>query len=128
VVTVRLRALSCLLLLPFVVGCGITQTPAAGTELTIRAVNSDVGRSEFHLNCEPPGGDVPNPEDACAALAKTPELVTRPEPFVCARGRFSWWDVTISGNLGDKPIDTKFSTCWTEQMATLGRLGLLRGL
>ena len=47
-----------------------------------------------------------------------------PKPFVCAGGTFSWWDVTISGRLNGKPIHRAFSTCWTPQMATLGRLGM----
>jgi hypothetical protein len=84
-------------------GCGSSQGSAPATELTIRAVNSDVGRSEFHLTCEPPGGDLPDPVRACAALAKEPELVTAPKRFVCAGGMFSWWDVTI---LAGKPIHT----------------------
>ena len=100
--------------------------PASGsdTQLTIRAVNSSVGRSEFHLSCEPPGGDLPDPARACAALTKDPGLVTKPKPFTCAGGTFSWWDVEITGQLSGKPLDTKFSTCWTIQMATLERFGM----
>jgi hypothetical protein len=51
-------------------------------------------------------------------------LVTQPKPFVCHGGPFSWWDVTISGRLDGKQIHRAFSTCWTPQMATLGRLGM----
>jgi hypothetical protein len=100
------------------------QKPAARTELTIRAVNTTVGRTEFHLSCKPPGGDLPDPTRACAALAKSPELVTQPKAFICAGGTFSWWDVTIRGWLDGEAIDKKFSTCWTPQMETLGRFGM----
>jgi hypothetical protein len=90
----------------------------------MRAINRDVGRSVFHLDCEPAGGDLPDPARACAALATTPALVTKPEPFICAGGTTSWWDVTISGQLNGKAIDRAFSTCWTPQMATLGHFGM----
>jgi hypothetical protein len=88
------------------------------------AVNSYVGRSVFHLDCTPAGGDLPDPARACAALAHSPQLISEPKPFVCGGGTFSWWDVTISGRLNDKPIRRTFSTCWTPQMATLGRFGM----
>ena len=74
------------------------------------AVNSFVGRSLFHLDCAPVGGDLPNPARACAALTKKPQLVTKPKPFLCAGGTFSWWDITISGRLNGKPIHRAFST------------------
>ena len=123
--TVRRCALLVLLLIALLTGCGKEHGPSAGgTDLTIRAVNSSVGRSEFHLSCEPPGGDLPDPARSCAALAKDPKLVTKPEPFTCAGGMFSGWDVEITGRLSGKPIDTEFSTCWTIQMATLERFGM----
>jgi hypothetical protein len=39
-------------------------------------------------------------------------------------GPFSWWDVQIDGRLDGTSVHRSFSTCWTPQMATLGRLGL----
>lgn len=123
--TVRRRALLFVLLPALLTGCGSAHGPSSGaTDLTIRAVNTSVGRSEFRLTCEPPGGDLPDPARACAALAKDPTLVTRPDPFTCAGGTFSWWDVEITGRLSGKPIATEFSTCWTIQMATLERFGM----
>ncbi len=117
----------CLLLIPSLVGCGSGQGASQkgpATQLTMRAVNSSVGRAVFHLDCEPPGGDLPDPAKACAALAASPDLVTSPKPFTCLGGTFPWWDVTISGRLNGKAIDRAFSTCWTPQMATLGRFGM----
>lgn len=102
----------------FVTGCGGGHPPQ--TELSILAINTSVGRAVFHLDCNPPGGDLANPPEACAALAKDPQLVTDPTPFRCRGGPVSWWDVTISGRLNAKPVHRTFSTCWTPQMATLG--------
>ena len=126
VIDLRLAALLCLLLIPPLAGCGSSQLGdrAPETQLTMRAVNTSVGRSVFHLDCEPARGDLPDPARACAALSKAPDLVTSPKPFVCAGGTFSWWDIVISGRLNGKEIDRDFSTCWTPQMETLGRFGM----
>ena len=51
---------------------------APATHLTILAVNPHVARAEFHVSCEPAGGEVPSRADARAALATAPELVTSP--------------------------------------------------
>jgi hypothetical protein len=104
------------------VGCGSEARPE--TQLTMLAINTSVGRAEFHLDCAPPGGDLPDARRACAALKKQPQLVTNPKPFTCAGGTFSWWDITISGRLNGTTVRRTFSTCWTPQMATIGRLGL----
>jgi hypothetical protein len=96
----------------------------AKTKLTVVALNSWVGRAVFHLDCGPAGGDIPSPARACAALARAPRLVTNPRPFTCLGGTSSWWEVAISGRLNGKPIRRSFSTCWTPQMTTIGRLGL----
>jgi hypothetical protein len=94
------------------------------TKLTLVALNSWVGRAVFHLDCGPAGGDIPRPARACLALAHTPQLVTSPKPFTCMGGTSSWWDVAISGRFNGKQITRAFSTCWTPQMTTIGRLGL----
>ena len=75
-VIMRISALLFALLVPAFAGCGSMPASGSDTQLTIRAVNSSVGRSEFHLSCEPPGGDLPDPARACAALTKDPGLVT----------------------------------------------------
>ena len=98
------------------------------TDIAILAVNPNVGRAAFHLRCGPAGGDVADPARACAALAASPRLITKPKPFVCWGGPASWWDVTFSGRLDGRPVRRHFSTCWTPQMRTLGRLGIAQGL
>jgi hypothetical protein len=82
------------------------------------------GYAVFRIRCAPAGGDLPHPARACANLAADPQLITNPKPFVCAGGTFSWWDVTIRGRMNGKQIQRVFSTCWTPQMATLGRLDM----
>lgn len=104
-------------------GCGRAEAKPH-TQLTVVALNPSVGRAVFRIDCGPAGGDVPHASKACAALEARPSLATRPKPFVCAGGSFSWWDVTISGRLDGQSIRRSFSTCWTPQMATIGRLGL----
>ena len=104
-------------------GCGSTPTKQ-GTALTIRAVNTSVGRAVFHLGCAPARGDLPDNASACAALASAPSLVTAPKPFICVGGTSSWWDLTISGHVDGRPVHQTVSTCWTPQMAMIDRLGL----
>lgn len=118
--------LLCVLSVMCLTSCGATQRPSGGggTELTIRSVNSEVGRAEFHLTCDPPGGDLPHAVQSCAALSKSPELVKHPKRLICAGGTFSWWDIEIRGELDGEPISTDTSTCWTTQMELLGTLGL----
>lgn len=114
------------------IGTGPSSGPAAGasaqgyakTKLTLVALNTWVGRAVFHLDCAPAGGDIPSPAKACAALAHAPRLITNPRPFTCLGGTTSWWDVAISGRLNGRPIRRSFSTCWTPQMTTIGRLGI----
>src|ERR1041385_4685484 len=110
------------LVLALAAGCSSVPTPK--TSLTLLAVNTSIGRAVFHLDCAPVGGDVSHAAHACAAIAANPALVTRPKAFVCAGGTFSWWDGTISGRFDGRALRRSFSTCWTPQMATLGKLGL----
>jgi hypothetical protein len=119
-----IRAALVIALVVAVAGCGGGRRAASGTELTLLALNATVGRAVFHLECGPAGGDLPNPARACAALARHPQLVTGPKPFVCIGGTFSWWEITISGRLDGAPVRRGLSTCWTPQMATLERLGI----
>jgi hypothetical protein len=116
-------AVLCLVVVALAAGCGGGGSSSA-TDLTMVALNSNVGRAVFHIDCAPTGGDLPDPAAACAALAAAPKLVTKPKPFVCLGGTTSWWDVTITGRLNGTPVHRAFSTCWTTQMATLGRFDM----
>lgn len=85
------------------------------TSLTFSAV-SDFGRHAFvfHLSCHPPGGDLPQPARACAAIAAKPSLITRPKPFSCWG---TWWTFSIIGRLHGRPVHVKVGSCPSRQMA-----------
>jgi hypothetical protein len=121
------RVMLALFVLAAVTGCGSGKN-LAGTKLTLRAINPNVGLAVFHLDCGPTGGDVSDPAAACGALGHDPKLVTSPQPFTCLGGPTSWFDVTLSGRLAGKPLHRTFSTCWTPQMTTLGKLGFASSL
>lgn len=112
------------MLLALLLGGCARDEPTSDTRLAVVALNASVGRAVFHLACSPKGGDFPNAVKACELLETRPELVTKPKPFVCIGGTFSWWDVTVTGLLEGKSIRRSFSTCWTPQMETLGQFGL----
>lgn len=120
------RVTVALLAVAVLAGCGGRAHGQAATRLTILAVDPNVGRAVFHLSCAPAGGDVPAPARACAALERTPGLVRRPVPFVCHGP--AWWDLTISGRLDGHPLSRHVGTCWTPQMALIGRLGIAPSL
>jgi hypothetical protein len=96
------------------------------TSLTLVATNPYVGRATFALECDPPGGDVPRPADACRGLARDPEVLLRPERFVCFGGLFSWWTLRITGRHDGAPVDIRIHTCWTSQMELIRVLGIGR--
>lgn len=98
------------------------------TSLTLEADNPQVGHAAFRLECDPPGGDVPDAAAACAALARNPKLLTDPKPFVCWGGTSSWWEIAISGRLAGEPVEVRTRTCWTAQMALIRALGIAREL
>lgn len=104
-------------------GCE-SQRAVPSTDLSFSAVNPNVGRAAFHLTCDPDGGDLGNASRACSSVRADPSLVTNPKPFTCYGGTFSWWDVTITGRLSGRQIHSHTSTCWTEQMALIRRLGI----
>jgi hypothetical protein len=117
----HVAAFCLLVLLAPLAGCGGSSRPE--TALTILAVNGSVGRAVFHVECRPTGGDLPDNASACRALTSTPTLVTAPKPFVCPAMP---WQVAVSGRLSGRRISRKFVTCWTPQMAMIGRLGIGR--
>ena len=115
------------LLLLVAAGCGSGMN-LAGTKLKVTAINPYVGLAVFHLDCSPSNGDVSDPAAACSALAHDPKLVTSPQPIDCSGTATSSFNLTISGRLAGKPVHRNFFTCWTPQMATLGKLGLADSL
>ncbi len=119
-----------LLLAALAAGCG--SSGGLPTHLTLSALNPNVGEAVFHVDCGGRGVAQPaaakSTTTACDALRSNPSLITAPQPYTCLGGPSSWFDVTISGRLAGKPVFQKFSTCWTPQMPTLGKLGLFKSL
>lgn len=101
---------------------------SSSTSLTLVAKNSFVGTATFRLECDPPGGDIPQAARACARLAQSPSALLRPEPFTCFGGTFSWWDITITGRYAGDPVNVRTSMCWTPQMELIRFLGIAREL
>jgi hypothetical protein len=104
-----------------VAGCGDV---APSTSLRLVATNPSVGRATFTIECDPAGGDVPQPAAVCARLAGNPQALHDPEPFTCFGGTFSWWAITITGRYDGKPVEVRTSTCWTPQMELIRVLGI----
>jgi hypothetical protein len=102
-------------------GCG---DDAPSTSLRLVATNASVGRATFTIECDPAGGDVPQPAAVCARLAGNPQALHHPEPFICFGGTFSWWALEITGRYRGKPVEVRTSTCWTPQMPLIRLLGI----
>jgi hypothetical protein len=66
------------------------------------------GPGVFHLNCDPPGGDVPNPAAACAAIAAQPDTITKPEVGGCLA---PWRTLEIRGRMNGKPVNGFVAAC-----------------
>lgn len=94
---------------------------AVPANLTLVAANQFGARAVFHLTCDPARGNVPHPDEACAAIAAQPSLVTKPKGFSCFA---TAWDFTILGRMNGKPVHTKVVSCWTPQMPLINALGL----
>ena len=93
------------------VATGCDDAPA--TKLRINVDGSAVFGGEYWLECEPPGGTLPDPEAVCANLAERADAVRRPRP--CNGAQWSWWHVEIRGRLEGRPIDVGLDTCWSPQ-------------
>lgn len=119
-------AAAALALLVALAGCRHDESPS--TSLTVVATNPYVGRATFELTCDPPGGDVPRPTDACERLARNPQTLLRPKPFVCFGGFSSWWTLRVTGRYDGDPVEVRTATCWTSQMELIGVLGIARVL
>jgi len=90
--------------------------------LTVLAVRDNGGRALFHLRCDPAGGDVADPAEACAAIAAQPSLVTDPKPFYDGGNNGAYF--TITGRLNGKSVHFRGESDWTPQMQLIDKLGL----
>lgn len=84
-----------------------TGAPVSGpTELTITVRESrDAEPMTWTLTCDPPGGDHPNPEAACAALAKAKNPFSPvPKDMACAEIFGGEQTATIEGTWQGKRV------------------------
>ena len=111
-------------------GCGDEPGPdrVAGsptTELQVQVV-PDAGATprSWTLTCEPAGGDHPDPEAACADLARSPEpFATVPPDAVCTELYGGPQTAVVRGTSGGRAVELELSRtdgCRTEQWDRLG--------
>jgi hypothetical protein len=79
------------------------------------------GRGVFHLNCNPPGGNLPDPAAACALIAGQSTAITRPKFSSCLEPN----EVTFVGRLNGKPVESTITTCWASQARLIRNLGVI---
>jgi len=108
---------------------GLGSVAPVPANLTVLAVAEDSGalgpkggRALFHLRCDPAGGNVAQPAQACAAIAAQPSLVTNPKPFYDFGPNTVYF--TITGRLNGRPVHYSGESSWTPQMALIHKLGL----
>lgn len=83
---------------------------AGATELRISVVAGEgAERTTYTLTCDPPGGDHPNPEAACAALAEaTDPFAPVPKDRMCTQQYGGPQTATISGTYQGNMIMASF--------------------
>lgn len=87
-------------------------TSGTGTALTIEVSPGDGARtSTYDLRCDPPGGDHPQPEQACDAIAAAGVDVFDPVPSdqSCTQVFGGPQTATITGTYAGRTVDATFS-------------------
>ena len=91
---------------------GDSPKKAAGTSLTIEVV-ADEGAAPrtYELTCDPAGGDHPQAEQGCAALAQAGAEVLDPVPAdqSCTTIYGGPQTATVNGTYGGKDVDATFN-------------------
>ena len=93
-------------------GGGATDAPASKTSLTI-TVTPDEGAAPktYQLTCDPAGGDHPQPEQACEAIAAAGTSVFEPvsSDQACTQVFGGPQQATVKGTYDGKDVDASFS-------------------
>jgi hypothetical protein len=84
--------------------------PASALRITYSKPREGFGPERYSLRCDPASGTLPNPRAACAAIAKTPELVLAGpgRNHSCPEGVSS---VSVRGDYRGQSVDVDFSPC-----------------
>ena len=99
---------------------------AATTSLTIKVAASEgADPKTYTLTCDPAGGDHPQPQQACDAIAKAGASVFEPVPSdtTCTTVFGGPEKATITGTYQGKDVDASFSRqngCETDRWEKLG--------
>lgn len=100
---------------------GDDTTAGTGTELVIdvaiapdgeqELVDEDFQTGTWTLTCDPPGGDHPDPEEACAVLAEEAPDIFEPVPAdqVCTQIYGGPQLATVTGQFEGQEVDAAFS-------------------
>lgn len=113
-----------------------TPTPStAATELEITVDQGDGRSVTYTLTCDPPGGDHPDPEGACAALAALPEpFAPVPAGMMCTQEYGGPQTATVRGTYRSEPVEavlTRTDGCeisrWQSHVVVLGERGAATG-
>jgi hypothetical protein len=105
----------------------VTAEPAAGTELAVEVVAEPGAEPRsWTLTCEPPGGDHPDPDAACAALTRSPDaLAPLPADVVCTEVYGGPQTAVVRGTSQGREVALELSRtdgCRTDQWDRLGAL------
>ena len=101
-----------------------------GTDLTIVFNDGSGTTSTWRLTCDPPGGNHPQPDAACAALERSAKaaLPAVPKNRACAEVYGGPQTAMVTGTWRGTPVNSRFSrvnACETARWNALG--GLLPG-
>lgn len=108
-----------------VTSAAATTPSPAGTALQVEVVAAPGAEpARWTLTCAPAGGDHPDPEAACAALARTPDpLAPVPADAVCTELYGGPQTGLVRGTLDGREVSLELSRtdgCRTEQWDRLG--------
>jgi len=105
---------------------GRTGAPSAGTSLTV-VVTPDEGKdaSTYELTCDQAGGDHPQPEQACEAVAAAGASVFEPVPAgqSCTQIFGGPQTATVTGTYDGRQVDATFSRTDGCEIARWDELG-----
>jgi Subtilisin inhibitor-like len=91
-------------------GSGSGAAPAPATELTIAVQPEGEGgpTNTWTLTCEPTGGTLPRPAEACSRLSAE-ALRPLPEDAICTQIYGGPQTAHVTGHVGTTTMDTRFS-------------------
>lgn len=87
-----------------------TSPTAGGGELVVELDDGSGEVTTWRLTCDPPGGDHPDPDAACAALEGHPEaLAPVPRDRMCSQQFGGPMTATLSGTWRGDAVSSRFS-------------------